>query len=615
MKAKFKAIPRPRLTIGAKLLALISCLLICAVLTVAYVSSQLFVQDNTALIQQLNSDSASHVAGALRNELVAASDKVRVLGSILSKDYLSAEVRGPVTKEFFAKDKEFLGVVVYSIDPESKSSFKTSAVSAEMVAMGDDKGEKAIESNPEFSPVSLASGEIAVSSIKLVDGTNAILLGMPYAKIQTTSGPRVEVLVGILAESKLLKDFADSSLVTLMLVDGKGGLIAHTDPRFARRRPNFSGLVPVKKMLEGKVSNGLSRYHDPFANEAKLGAFHTVGYGSLGVIAEVPEAKAFEAAFRAEYRTAVIAILMLAIAIALGVLYSDTITWPIKMLVSASKKISAGNFKIDLKPKGKDEIAHLSLAFNDMAKGLEERDKAKSVLNKFHNKEIAEKLLHGEIKLGGERKEAIIFFSDIRDFTAISEKLEPEQVVEMINEYMTRMVSIIRKHGGIVDKYVGDAIMALWGVPESKPHDLEQAVRACIEMRKELSLLNDVRMARGQGSIKIGMGLNVGQVIAGNIGSDEKMEYTVIGDSVNLASRIESMTKEYGTDLLISSSIADRVPGKFMLEECASVKVKGKTEAVRIFKVPGFIDEAGLEVIVKTPYSEYEKSHSDKRAA
>ena len=100
-----------------------------------------------------------------------------------------------------------------------------------------------------------------------------------------------------------------------------------------------------------------------------------------------------------------------------------------------------------------------------MARGLEERDRVKETFNKFHNKEIAEKLLSGEVKLGGERKEATIFFSDVRGFTAMSETMEPEQVVEMLNEYMTRMVAIVRTHHGIVDKYVGDAIMALWGVP------------------------------------------------------------------------------------------------------------------------------------------------------
>jgi len=280
--------------------------------------------------------------------------------------------------------------------------------------------------------------------------------------------------------------------------------------------------------------------------------------------------------------------------------------------MEAARRISHGDFKVALKPKGRDEVAELSVTVNEMAKGLEERDRVKETFNKFHNKEIAEKLLSGEVKLGGERKEATIFFSDVRGFTGMSETMEPEQVVEMLNEYMTRMVAIIRAHGGIVDKYVGDAIMALWGVPIGKPDDTVNAVRACLAMRAELAKLNELRISRGQHALKIGMGLNTGPVIAGNIGSTEKMEYTVIGDSVNLASRMESMTKEYGTDLLIPQAILDRVKGQFVFEKCKSAKVKGKSQEIEIYKVTGYRDEAGREVLVETPYSSYAAEKSDK---
>jgi hypothetical protein len=156
--------------------------------------------------------------------------------------------------------------------------------------------------------------------------------------------------------------------------------------------------------------------------------------------------------------------------------------------------------------------------------------------------------------------------------------------------------------------------MALWGVPIGGPNDAENAVRACIEMRQALAELNALRLSRGQSELRIGMGLNVGPVIAGNIGSHEKMEYTVIGDSVNLASRMESMTKEYGTDLLVPAAIQERLPGKFIFEKSKSAKVKGKTAPIEVYKVLGYVDESGQPVRVETAYSSYASEKSDKSA-
>jgi hypothetical protein len=154
--------------------------------------------------------------------------------------------------------------------------------------------------------------------------------------------------------------------------------------------------------------------------------------------------------------------------------------------------------------------------------------------------------------------------------------------------------------------------MAVWGVPISKEGDTKNAIQACIEMRKSLAELNEELKNEGLPPLKIGMGLNSGPLISGNIGSEERMEFTVIGDTVNTASRIESMTKEFGTDFLVSQAVLDQVPGKFIVEKAQEVKVKGKTEPLAVFKVRGYIDDAGKEVIVETAYSSYAAEKSDK---
>jgi adenylate cyclase len=182
----------------------------------------------------------------------------------------------------------------------------------------------------------------------------------------------------------------------------------------------------------------------------------------------------------------------------------------------------------------------------------------------------------------------------------------------MLNEYFQIMVGIINKHGGVVDKFIGDAIMAVWGAPNSSERDSQNAVRACLEMRRALKDLNDRRATRGQVPIKIGMGLHRGEAISGTIGSSERMEYTVIGDAVNQSSRIESSTKAFGTDLLLSQDLANFVVQDFILEEAGSVEVKGKAEPLKLFKARGYFDENKNPVIVQTPYSDYEAGDSDK---
>jgi len=601
-----------RITIGTKLVSLLAVLLMSSVISLVWLSTRMFVESDTALIQQTNADTAGNLATQMRELFQGITDKMRILGTVLMQTYPQKESKDHLVQEFFSKDKDFLAV--YLMRPEANGTFTLveRAHPPEFTELLTSDEANPFLKDKDFSLPLVASGEVQISSMTLNDGDPAVSIGVPF--IQDPSNPAhfTHILVALVRQNRFVKAFADNDAVTSFMVDRHGKVLAHPDNELVNAKENFSNLAIVKQMLEGKFNNGQTSYLDQQTGEPRLGAFRVVGFGGLGVVAEVAEAKAFEGARKVEYRAALVAWIILCASFLFGYLYSGTISWPIRRLSDAAHRIAEGDFHIALNPRGHDEVAHLSLAFNEMAKGLEERDRVKETFNKFHNKEIAEKLLSGEVKLGGERKEATVFFSDVRGFTSLSEAMEPEQVVEMLNEYMTRMVAIIRSYGGVVDKYVGDAIMALWGVPLTGQNDAYNAVRACLAMREDLAKLNELRISRGQPVLKIGMGLNTGQLIAGNIGSNEKMEYTVIGDAVNLASRIESMTKEYGTDLLISTRVQEQVKDQFILEKGGSTFVKGKTDAVEIFKVRGYFNESGAPVLVETAYSSYTAEKSDK---
>ena len=192
-----------------------------------------------------------------------------------------------------------------------------------------------------------------------------------------------------------------------------------------------------------------------------------------------------------------------------------------------------------------------------------------------------------KVQLGGERREMTILFSDIRGFTTISEASQPEEVVEMLNEYLTRMVEILFEHGGTLDKFIGDAVMGFWNAPAPDPDHAKHAVACAIEMVSETAKLREKWEAENKPAIRIGVGVNTGDAVVGNIGAEKVFGYTVIGDAVNLASRLEGTNKEFGTEIIVSEFTLERIGDTFNTVYLGEVKVKGKARAVKIYQVTG----------------------------
>ena len=220
-----------------------------------------------------------------------------------------------------------------------------------------------------------------------------------------------------------------------------------------------------------------------------------------------------------------------------------------------------------------------------MTAGLAERDRVRNLLGKVVSPEIAAQLLQSDLKLGGEEREVTILFCDLRNFTSFSEKMTPADVLSLLNRYLDRMSTIIEKHGGVIDKYIGDAIMALFGAPVADPAAASHAVAAAREMAQALNVLNRELAAEGRPALAFGIGINTARVVAGNMGSKTRLNYTVIGDGVNLASRLEGLTKDpaYGTPIIISEATLRALQDPPPARELGQVTVKGKAEAVKIF--------------------------------
>jgi adenylate cyclase len=223
---------------------------------------------------------------------------------------------------------------------------------------------------------------------------------------------------------------------------------------------------------------------------------------------------------------------------------------------------------------------------------ISDEKRLKSTMYRYMTQELAEELLKlDDAKLGGDQKEVSVLFSDIRSYTTLTEKLKAEEVVSMLNEYFESMVEAVFAHKGTLDKYIGDAIMAVFGSPLPLEDHAWKSVQTALDMRQRLVAFNKRRADRGQPAIRIGIGIHSDSVISGNIGSSKRMEFTAIGDGVNLGSRLEGTTKQYGCDIVISENTYQPCAKKLRVRELDKIIVKGKTKPVSIYEVIGLIDD------------------------
>jgi adenylate cyclase len=227
-----------------------------------------------------------------------------------------------------------------------------------------------------------------------------------------------------------------------------------------------------------------------------------------------------------------------------------------------------------------------------LLENISNEKRMKSTLSRYMDPGIADQMLaSGAEILGGKSVPATVLFSDVRSFTTITEQLGAQGTVALLNEYFTLMVDCIQSEGGMLDKFIGDAVMAAFGIPVAHDDDADRAVRTAIAMLRELEKWNRSRAAEGKLPVEIGIGLNTDNVVSGNIGSKKQMNYTIIGDGVNLAARLESACKQYGAHVLISEFTYKQLKGTYYVRELDFVVVKGKTQPVAIFEILDYHSE------------------------
>lgn len=602
-----------RIPISVKLVIMTVVILIGVTVPIALKSSEFFENTSKQREESINLDFAAARATEVENILSNLFEKTRTTAMTLYKMSGQNNMVNEDLEINFGRDKNFISLEVQKIDGSSFVSvskrvkedvFKNAGLTSGYLSV--------IRQRLPFPVANVAQGKLEIQNSTLEKGPAMFTIGVPIVSDPVTK-KITHIAIADINLAVLLKPFSEIKERTFFVVDKTGVLLAHSDEKKAMARLNMKENQIVKVSAKAEVARGQKPFFD--GNEKFFGAYAKTSYG-VTVFSQISEDLILEPAREVKRKAFYIAGIALSISLFFVFVFSMTLTSPLEILVGLIGLVSKGNFDVKATSKVKsmfeDEVGQLAHAFDNMTDGLKERDKVKTLFSKFHGSSVTDDLLQGDIGVGGARKEVVVFFSDIRGFTAFSENRAPEEVVEMLNEYFAVMVSLINKHHGVVDKFIGDAIMAIWGAPKTTGKDAAWAVRACLEMRRGLETLNQKRIARGQPAINIGMGLHAGSAISGTIGSDERMEYTVIGNTVNTGSRIEASTKAFGADLLISESVYEMVKDDFLIELAGAAEVKGRTDAIKMYKVRGYKDESGNMVEVKTPYSDYEAEKADK---
>jgi adenylate cyclase len=286
----------------------------------------------------------------------------------------------------------------------------------------------------------------------------------------------------------------------------------------------------------------------------------------------------------------------LVLSVVSGGLLARSVTRPVRKLAAGAQRIGQGDYTQRVDVTQNDELGALATSFNEMAAGLVDRDRVRNLLGKIVSPEVAQELLSKDIELGGEEREATILFVDIREFTTLCENRSPTEILDLLNNYLTHVSGVIEEHGGVVDKYIGDAVMALFGAPLHHEDDPARAVESALNICLVLKGFNENLIKQGTPELRIGIGVNSGLVVAGNMGSITRLNYTVIGDTVNLAARLEGLTKVYGVEIIVSQSTMESTQ-EMVYRQLDRVRVKGKQEPVNIYQPMGLKAELSADLL------------------
>ncbi len=569
-----------------KLMLVISLVITIALSVMIALATYFFKDDNTKRIQENNLEIVRIVNAKVFSDLVTEINKGKTLLALKQK-FNTDDQKKFFIDQYFNNDNSFIYLGVY----------KKSETNVEVV--------DSIYNEKFLQKYSLTEGDIALPIknnltyfSKSFDGVPTISntsQGSQEASIAISipmeEGGSSEFIIIILLKSDLiLEAFKKSGMNTTYMVNEDGSVLAHPDMSLVFSGKNLMDSPIVRSMITSQANNSLESFQDT-DGKRYLGSFKKLGFANAGIISVVEEDNAFKPVYQIQARNIYIMIIALCISLIVVFLFAKTISTPLIKLLGETINISKGIFQLNIKRTTNDEVGVLTDYFQTMAQGLEEREKVKSMLGSMIDPVVVSEGMKDLAALKrGDEKLITAFFSDVANFSSISEQLTSVQLASLLNEYLSAMTLILKNHGGVLDKYIGDAIVGIFGAPLDIGEHYLKASRASLEMIQKLQELrehwtkNNLYTKDAQ-VMDIRIGINTGLAKVGFMGTDAMGSYTMMGDTVNLAARLEAAAKDYGVNILISESVKKEIESEMFTRELDRVRVKGKSEPVKLYEL------------------------------
>lgn len=536
------------------------------------------------LSQHLQGAVGDSVAALVDDELRGAEDGLEGIGRVLLDATLDENETTRLAEARLSGESRLDHVVAYDRDGHM------------LVSLAEVDAETAVRP-PDTLPADLRASadhaDAAMGNAVASEGGMRVLLVVPLHQGEDVSGYLASMVSLAAVDARVLErreehfpEVADAILVT----DGAGHvLVAGGEPLEAADAAARAGVLAAVDASTHAAWSG--RFDSPGGE--RLGTIRPVGARDLRVITQVPISIAFASIYAVERAVAIAVLVAVLIALLLGVLVARGITAPVRKLVELAAHLGARHFDKRVTVATNDELALLGHAMSEAAAGLEESEKTirkeieiRTDLGRYLPSEIVERVVSREqdMALGGSLRTITVLFADVVGFTPLATKLEPAQTVAILNELFSILTEIVFRHGGTVDKFVGDSVMAIWNAPSEQVDHAARALRAAEEMLRWLDAGNARWKEKYDVTIQLAIGVNTGQAVVGNIGSDRRMEYTAIGDTVNVAARLEALARP--SQILVTAATREAAKDEPIdFYDGGMRELAGRRDPVHVFEV------------------------------
>lgn len=516
----------------------------------------------------------SEAIGTFQKQINLRLSEPRLATKLISKDYVFLKAFALFQNSKIDNDRETLRSVLQNYQGRIGSASFLLLVSLE--------GEKLADTLPKnsseffFDPAFIHAAEES----RDLESTGVIKLGktLQYVVLCPLKMPdlRAWIAIGFPLDNSLAEELKQLTHLEIAFVQ-KEQITASTAALASQGQ--FSQSITQQNLQEVFIKESL------FLGKATAFPGDAIGATKIVMLRSL---EAELAPFRSlKKQLLLVSLAALGVSLLCAVLLARQVTSPVEKMTRGVERIELGDYQIRVPAEGRDELSRLGASFNRMAEGLDERDRVRALLGKTVSPEIARALLNSGLELGGEVREATILFSDLRGFTAYSETQTPEELVAQLNEYFTEIGAAVEREGGVIDKFIGDAIMAVFGAPTFASDHADRALKAALGIINAEDQLNQKRAQRGQPPLRTGIGVSTGFVVAGAIGSPSRCNYTVIGNAVNLAARIEALTKDKAFEARIICSESTRIclRENHSLRDLGETVVRGKELPIRLWSL------------------------------